>query len=54
MKLILLILTSILVAGCSVVGQSNVETAAYTLLKADDTQQIEVRNYGSMVLVSTN
>jgi effector-binding domain-containing protein len=54
MKLILLIITSILVAGCSVVGQSNVETAAYTLLKADDTQQIEVRNYESMVLVSTD
>jgi hypothetical protein len=54
MKSILLIITSILVAGCSVVGQSNVETAPYTVLNADNTQQIEVRNYESMVLVSTN
>ncbi|MFQ3322204.1 MAG: hypothetical protein ACI90U_000010 [Pseudomonadales bacterium] len=54
MKSLLLIITSILVAGCSVVGQSNVETAPYTVLNADDTQQIEVRNYESMVLVSTN
>lgn len=54
MKFILLILTSIFVTGCSVVGQSDVETAPYTLLKADETQKIEVRNYDSMVLVSTS
>jgi hypothetical protein len=53
-KSLLSIFASIFVAGCSVVGQSNVETAPYTLLKSDDTQKIEVRNYGSMVLVSTN
>jgi hypothetical protein len=53
-KFILLILTSIFVTGCSVVGQSDVETAPYTLLKADETQKIEVRNYDSMVLVSTS
>jgi hypothetical protein len=54
MKLILSILTSMFVTGCSVVGQSDVETAAYTLLKSDKTQKIEVRNYASMVLVSTS
>jgi hypothetical protein len=54
MKLILLIIASVVVAGCSVIGQSDVETAPYTLLKSDDAQKIEVRNYGSMVLVSTS
>tara|TARA_R110002167_G_scaffold193946_3_gene396563 strand:- start:2117 stop:2746 length:630 start_codon:yes stop_codon:yes gene_type:complete len=53
-KSILSIFASIFVAGCSVVGQSDVETAPYTLLKADDVQKIEVRNYASMVLVSTS
>ncbi|MFQ3192215.1 MAG: hypothetical protein ACI936_003367 [Paraglaciecola sp.] len=53
-KFILSILTSICVTGCSVVGQSDVVTAPYTLLNADETQKIEVRNYDSMVLVSTN
>ena len=51
---ILSILTSICVTGCSVVGQSDVEKAPYTLLKADEAQKIEVRNYDSMVLVSTS
>jgi hypothetical protein len=54
MKSLVLIFTSIFVAGCSVVGQSNVDTAPYTLLKSDDTEKIEVRNYDSMVLVSTS
>ncbi len=54
MKTILLILTSIFVTGCSVVGQSDVETAPFTVLKSDDIQKIEVRNYHSMVLVSTS
>lgn len=53
MKFTLLILTSILASGCSVIGQSDVETAPYELLKSDESQKIEVRNYGSMVLVST-
>ena len=54
MKSLLSIFVLIFVAGCSVVGQSDVETVPYTLLKSDETQKIEVRNYGSMVLVSTN
>jgi effector-binding domain-containing protein len=53
-KSLLPIFASIFVAGCSVVGQSNVETAPYTLLKSDQTQKIEVRNYQSMVLVSAS
>jgi effector-binding domain-containing protein len=36
------------------VGQSDVATAPYTLLKTDEAQKIEVRNYDSMVLVSTS
>jgi hypothetical protein len=53
-KLLLSILTSVFLTGCSVVGQSDVENAPYTLIKSDDVQQIEVRNYDSMVLVSTS
>jgi hypothetical protein len=54
MKSLLLIFTSIFVAGCSVVGESKVDTAPYTLLKSDDTGKIEVRNYDSLILVSTS
>jgi effector-binding domain-containing protein len=53
-KSLLSIFASIFLAGCSVFGQSNVETAPYTLLKSDEAQKIEVRNYDSMVLVSTD
>lgn len=54
MKSLLPIFASIFVAGCSVVGQSNVNTAPYTVLKSDDTQKIEVRKYDPMILVSTS
>jgi hypothetical protein len=37
-----------------VFGQSNVETAPYSLLKADEALKIEIRNYESMVLVSAD
>jgi hypothetical protein len=47
-------ISGLFLAGCSVFGKSNVETAPYTLLKADSSQQIEVRNYDSMVLVSAD
>ena len=53
MKSLLALFASIFMAGCSVVGQSNVDTAPYTLLKSDEVENIEVRNYASMVLVST-
>jgi effector-binding domain-containing protein len=54
MKSLLSILASMFVAGCSVVGQSNVDTAPYTLLTSDESRKIEVRNYESMVLVSAS
>ena len=54
MKLAVSIFATIFVTGCSVVGQSDVETAPYILLKSDQAQLIEVRNYESMVLVSTS
>jgi len=53
-KLAVSIFATIFVTGCSVVGQSDVETAPYILLKSDQAQLIEVRNYESMVLVSTS
>jgi len=36
------------------VGQDNVDTAPYNLLESDKSLNIEVRNYESMVLVSTS
>lgn len=54
MKFLLAIFTSIFAAGCSVVGQIDVETAPYQLVESDDIQAIEVRSYESMVLVSTS
>lgn len=53
MKAILLFLTSILIAGCSIVGQSKTETAPYQILKSDLEGKIEVRTYESLVLAST-
>ena len=46
--------TALLTTGCSVFGDNGVESAPYTLLKADESASIEVRNYDSMVLVSTD
>jgi hypothetical protein len=54
MKLFISLLAPLVLAGCSVFGDSGVENAPYTLLKSDESQDIEVRNYGSMVLVSSN
>lgn len=54
MKRVLLIITTLALAGCSVFGHSNVESAPYTLIKADERQNIEVRNYDTMILVSTD
>lgn len=54
MKVIIPFLAVVFTTGCSVVGKSDVENAPYTLLKSDINQNIEVRNYDSMVLVSTN
>ncbi|WP_166423770.1 heme-binding protein [Paraglaciecola sp. 20A4] len=45
---------TLFIAGCSVVGHNGVASAPYTLLKSDDSEKIEVRNYASMVWVSTS
>jgi hypothetical protein len=47
-------ISGLFLAGCSVFGQSNVETAPYALIKAESSQQIEVRHYDNMVLVSAD
>ena len=56
-KLITIFVTTLL-AGCSIVGEAGVESAPYKMLKADKDKQteskIEIREYQSMVLVSTS
>lgn len=54
MKVVSIILASVMMAGCSVIGHSNVESAPYTLISADKDNDIEIRNYASMILVSTS
>jgi len=54
MKLLFTLLIPLILAGCSVFGDSGVKNAPYTLLKSDQEQKIEVRNYESMVLVSSD
>ena len=52
MKNLCVCITAIILAGCSVFGKSNVETAPYRVLKSDDQQKIELRHYERLVLVS--
>lgn len=54
MKIVLVLLVSVMIAGCSVFGDNGVESAPYTLLSSDNSLNIEVRNYQSMILVSTS
>ncbi len=54
MKLIVIFIGACLLSACSVFGDSGVESAPYTLLSSDEEKGIEVRNYESMVLVSTS
>jgi len=54
MKLLFTLFVPLVLAGCSVFGESGVENAPYTLLKSDQVEKIEVRNYESMVLVSSD
>ncbi len=54
MKLLLSLLLPIILTACSVFGDSGVESAPYTLLKSEQSEKIEVRNYKSMVLVSSS
>ena len=53
MKKVLSIVIVFLLSGCSVVGENGVESAPYSLISADESLQIEIRNYDSMILVST-
>lgn len=53
LKSITAIFASIIMAGCSVIGQSNVETAPYEVIESVQDKNIEIRNYESMVLAST-
>ncbi|MBT1451487.1 heme-binding protein [Glaciecola sp. XM2] len=54
MKLLFVGLAVLGLTGCSVFGDSGVESAPYTLISADEAKQIEVRNYDSMILVSAS
>lgn len=54
MRRIPVMLTAVFLAGCSVLGKNNVEIAPYSLIHIDKTQQIEVRHYDGMILVSTD
>lgn len=54
MKILLPLFSALLLTGCSVFGDTGVEDAPYSLLKSDQTQKIELRNYEYMVLVSSS
>ena len=54
MKVLLPLFAALLTTGCSVFGDNGVDSAPYTLLKADESASIEVRNYDNMILVSTD
>lgn len=54
MKKLLPVLLLILLSGCSVVGKSDIENAPYTVVKANKDNDIELREYQQMVLVSTS
>jgi len=53
MKRMFALFTPLLLAGCSVFGQTDVETAPYKLITSIADKNIEIREYQSMVLVST-
>ena len=54
MKFILLMTAVFGLSACSLLGDNGVESAPYTLIERDDTNKIEIRNYDSMILVSTS
>lgn len=53
MKKLLPVLLLTLISGCSVVGKSDVNHAPYTVVKASKDNDIELREYNQMILVST-
>ena len=54
MNKVLLIFITFLVTGCSVFGDNGVEDAPYSVLANDAKNDIEVRRYEPMILVSTS
>lgn len=54
MRALLTIGSTLFLTACSVVGQSGVESAPYTVLSSEPSQKIELRNYDAMVLVSAS
>lgn len=54
MRLLAAVLSSVFLSGCSVFGANGVESAPYTVIEADEDNNIEVRHYDPMVLVSTS
>ena len=54
MKVFMLAISTLLLSACSVFGDSSVESAPYVLLKQDIEDDIEIRNYTSMILVSAS
>jgi hypothetical protein len=54
MKLILLIIAVFGLSACSLLGDNGVDSAPYTLIESDEVNKIEIRNYDSMILVSTS
>ena len=53
MKALFLSFVVLLLSGCSVFGESGVEIAPYTVIEKAQDAKIEIRNYESMILVST-
>jgi len=54
MNKVLLIFITFLITGCSVFGDNGVEDAPYSVLANDAKNNIEVRRYEPMILVSTS
>ncbi|MFK7839259.1 MAG: heme-binding protein [Bdellovibrionales bacterium] len=52
MKSLILALGVLVMTGCNVSGEENVEIAPYSVLREASENNIEVRNYDSMILVS--
>jgi len=52
MKTLFLSIFVLILSGCGVSGDSGVEIAPYKVLRSAEAQNIELRNYDSMVLVS--
>ena len=52
MKITFISLLLIMVLGCSMLGQSDVETAPYRVIESDNEHAIELRYYESLVLVT--